>query len=78
MDSWEYPSYFLVIKPKIRLDGHPIIMGRPWLVTVDAYIGCRIDSMTIAKRDAIKNIAIYPPAKPSIPTVNIHKETHVY
>jgi hypothetical protein len=20
--------------------GHPLILGRPWLATVDAYIGC--------------------------------------
>jgi len=40
IDSWEYPIYFLVINPKSRLDGHPLILGGPWLVTTDAYIGC--------------------------------------
>eukprot|EP00253_Pinus_taeda_P009894 PITA_09894 len=36
VDSWEYPPYFLIINPKTRLDGHPLILGRPWLATVDA------------------------------------------
>ena len=39
VDSWEYPADFMIINPKNRLDGHPLILGRPWLATVDAYIG---------------------------------------
>ena len=78
MGSWEYPTNFLVINPKIRLDGHPLILGRPCLATVDAYIGCLTGSMTIAKGDAINNIAIYPPTKQSLPTVDIHKQPHTY
>ena len=49
VDSWEYPADFLVINPKNRLDGHPLILGRQWLATVDAYIGCRQGNMTINK-----------------------------
>ena len=41
VDSWEYPTDFLVINPKTRIDKHPLILGRPWLATADAYIGCR-------------------------------------
>ena len=41
VDSWEYPANFLVINPKNRLYGHPLILVRPWLATADAYIGCR-------------------------------------
>eukprot|EP00253_Pinus_taeda_P003175 PITA_03175 len=41
VDSWEYPTDFLIINLKTRLDGHPLILGRPWLATADAYIGCR-------------------------------------
>ena len=41
LDSWEYPIDFLIINPKTQLDGHPLILGRPWLATVDAYIGFR-------------------------------------
>ena len=29
VDSWEYPTDFLIINPRNRLDGHPIIIGRP-------------------------------------------------
>ena len=36
VDSWEYPIEFIVINPKIRLDGHPMILGRTRLVTTDA------------------------------------------
>eukprot|EP00253_Pinus_taeda_P017200 PITA_17200 len=41
LDSWEYPVDFLVLQPKSNLGGNPIILGRPWLATVDAFIGCR-------------------------------------
>jgi hypothetical protein len=27
VDSWEYPTDFLVINPRSRLDGHPLILG---------------------------------------------------
>ena len=27
VDSWEYPAGFLVINPKSRMDGHPLILG---------------------------------------------------
>ena len=60
------------------MDGHPLILGRPWLATTDAYIGCRIGSMTIARGDSIKKIIIYPPSKPSLPMVHIHKHLHTY
>ena len=70
VDSWEYPMEFLVINPRSRLDGHPLILGRPWLATTDAYIGCRAGSMTIAQGNVVKNLILYPPAKPSLPIVN--------
>ena len=38
IDSWKYPADFFIINPKNRLDGHPLILGRPWLETADAYI----------------------------------------
>ena len=47
IDSWEYPTDFLVLQPKIKFNGYPLILGRPWLATVDAYISCRARSMTI-------------------------------
>eukprot|EP00253_Pinus_taeda_P033242 PITA_33242 len=47
LDSWEYPVEFLVLQPKSNLGGHPIILGRPWLATVDAFIGCISCNMII-------------------------------
>lgn len=65
VDSREYPVDFLIINPKNQLDGHPSILGRPWLATADAYIGFQQGSMTII-RSNVKNLALYPPAQPSI------------
>jgi len=61
VDSWEYLADFLIINPRNQLDGHPLILGRPWLVTADAYISCRTGSMTIARGSNVKNLALYPP-----------------
>jgi hypothetical protein len=66
VDSWEYPMDFLIINPRSGLEGHPLILGRPWLTTVDAYIGCRKGNMTIARGGVTKNLILYPPAKPSL------------
>jgi hypothetical protein len=38
--SWEYPMDFLVIHPKSPKPGHPVVLGRPWLATTDAFISC--------------------------------------
>jgi len=65
VDSCEYPTEFLIINSKCGLEGHPLILGKPWLATTDAYIRCRIRNMTITRRDIKKNLIIYPPAKPS-------------
>jgi hypothetical protein len=70
VDSWEYPADFLVINPRSGLDGHPLILGRPWLTTTDAYIGCRTGNMTISRGSATKNLILYPPAKPSLPIIH--------
>ncbi len=29
IDSWDYPSDFLVLQPKEKLTGYPLILGRP-------------------------------------------------
>lgn len=29
LDSWEYPTNFLILSPKVKLVGYPIILGRP-------------------------------------------------
>lgn len=46
LDSWEYLVDFLILQPKTNLGGHPLILGRLWLATADAFIGCRSESMT--------------------------------
>jgi hypothetical protein len=65
VDSWEYPIDFLIINPKSGLEGNPLILGRSWLMTADAYIGCRSGTMTIARGWVTRNLILYPPAKPS-------------
>ena len=78
IDSWEYPTNFVVNNPKNKMDGHPLIFGRPWLATADAYIGCQIGNMTITRGDSIENIIIYPPTKLSLPKIKIHKHPCTY
>ena len=36
--SWEYPVDFMVVESKDPSKGHPIILGRPWLSTANAFI----------------------------------------
>ena len=44
----EYPMDFLLIHPKSSKPGHPIVLGRPWLATADAFISCHSGDMTIS------------------------------
>jgi len=74
IDSWEYPAEFLIINPKNQLDGHPLILGRPWLATTNAYVGCRQGSMTITRGSNIKNLPLYPPAQPSVTIIKANKQ----
>eukprot|EP00253_Pinus_taeda_P019997 PITA_19997 len=78
VDSWEYPTNFLIINPKIRLDGHPLILGRPWLATADAYIGCRQGNMTITRGPDIKNLVLYPLAQPSLTMIKTNQHPVSY
>eukprot|EP00253_Pinus_taeda_P023617 PITA_23617 len=64
VDSWEYPADFLVLQPKAKLTGYPLILGRPWLATADAYISSRAGSMTIKNGPMSKQLVLYPPAQP--------------
>jgi hypothetical protein len=66
LDSWEYPMDFLVIQPKTTMDGNPVILGRPWLATVDAFIGCKYGEMTISNGITLKKLILYPPTKPIV------------
>jgi hypothetical protein len=63
LDSWEYPVDFIVLQPKSNLGGHPLILGRPWLATTNAFIGCRAGNMIISHGTETKQITLYPPAQ---------------
>jgi hypothetical protein len=56
VDSWEYPVDFVKLHPKSSMGGHHLILGRPWLATTDAFIGCRYGSMTILDGYDTKNL----------------------
>lgn len=66
IDSWEYSTYFLFLQPKAKLIGYPLILGRPWLATLDAYISCRAGNMTIKNGHMSKQLVLYPPTQPSL------------
>eukprot|EP00253_Pinus_taeda_P007729 PITA_07729 len=55
VESWNYPADFVVLQTKTKLGGHPLILGRPWLATTDAFISCRSGSMTISNGPEIHN-----------------------
>ena len=40
--SWEYPIDFMVVESNDPSKGNPIILGRPWLATANAFIEWRI------------------------------------
>jgi len=61
-----YLADFVVLQPKTKLGGHPLILGRPWLATKDAFINCRSGSMTISNGYATKQLTLYPHATPLI------------
>jgi hypothetical protein len=64
VESWNYPVDFTVLQPKTKLGGHPLILGRSWLATADAFISCRSGSMTISNGYETKQLTLYPHATP--------------
>lgn len=64
IESWEYLVDFYILQPKSTSGGHPIVLGRPWLATVDAFIGCRSGTMYISRGESVKQIKLYPLAQP--------------
>eukprot|EP00253_Pinus_taeda_P034577 PITA_34577 len=66
IESWNYPADFVVLQTKTKLGGHPLILGRPWLATADAFISCRSGSMTISNGQETKQLTLYPHATPMI------------
>jgi hypothetical protein len=66
IDSWEYPTKFIVLQSKSQSNGYHLIFGRPWLAIVDEYIDCRLDNMTIINGLSPNQIVLYPLAQPLI------------
>eukprot|EP00253_Pinus_taeda_P026771 PITA_26771 len=66
IESWNYPADFVVLQTKTKLGGHPLILGRPWLATADAFISCRSGSMKISNGQETKQLSLYPHATPMI------------
>jgi hypothetical protein len=64
IESWEYPVEFYILQPRSASGGHPIVLGRPWLATADAFIGRRSGTMYISRGELIKQIKLYPSAQP--------------
>ena len=54
---------FMVIQPKTPMEGHPLILGRPLLATVDAFISCRKGEMTISNGLIVKKLNLYQPTQ---------------
>ena len=63
LDSWEYPVDFFIIHLKSTLGGCPVALGRPWLATIDAFIRCKLGDMFLSRRNLVKQVSLYPPAK---------------
>ena len=66
INSWEYPTDFLVLQPKAKLTGYPLILGKPWLATTNTYIRCRAGNMTIKNGHMSKKLVLHPPPQPSL------------
>jgi len=49
--------------------GHPIILGRPWLATIDDLIGCRPGEITISNGHYVKNITLHPLDQPIVENI---------
>eukprot|EP00253_Pinus_taeda_P022552 PITA_22552 len=62
VDSWEYHADFLVLQPKAKITGYPLILGRPWLATADAYISLEATrGGPQTEDDLIENLIQNPP-----------------
>eukprot|EP00253_Pinus_taeda_P036568 PITA_36568 len=70
VEYWNYPDDFVVLQTKTKLGGHPLILGRPWMATADAFISCRSGSITISNGQETKQLTLYPHATPMINNEN--------
>jgi hypothetical protein len=64
--SWEYLVGLLVIYSKSSSKpGHPVVLGRPWLATADAFINYQSSEMTISNGTHSQKLVLFPPAQPA-------------
>lgn len=68
IDSWEYPTDFMVQQPKIKLGAYPFILRWPWLADADAFINFCSRNMVISNGDNTKQLTLYPPTQPLLET----------
>lgn len=54
---------FYVFNSQSNIGGHPLIIGRPWLGTTDAFISCISGDMYIFYGGPTKKFTLYPPKK---------------
>ena len=40
-----------------------MVLGRPWLATTDAFIGCKSGDMFLSRGNLVKQVSLYPLAK---------------
>jgi len=64
VDSWQYPVDLLVLHTQSPASENPFILGIPWLVTEDAYIGCQLGNMVISNKEVTSNLILYSPTEP--------------
>ena len=60
----------MILTPKNNLGGHPLILGRPWLATTDAFISCKSGDIFISDGSTTKKFTLYPPAKTTVQVDN--------
>ena len=63
VDSWEYLVDLLVLCLSSTSEGYPVILGRPSLTIVVAFIGCMFRNMFISSDDSVKKVNVFLPAK---------------
>lgn len=68
IDSCECPTDFMILQPKIKLGGYPLILGQSWLATKDALINYQSSNMVIYNGEQTNQLTLYPPAQPLLET----------
>ena len=48
------------------MGGYPLILGRSWMATANAYIGFRSRNMCISYGNVVKELTLHPPIKAMI------------